>query len=235
MAERTDSNPSGAKPPKLRRLPKYDSALKDTSDARIQKRPLLHPPISSPYTGRNTQKVVYISSSTPFISAVKRVRKLLDAVDKREMGKVDLSDKGKGKARLGQPSRKPKGEPEEVSLKATARAIEKALNLAIFFQSQGRYRVRIRTGSLGVVDDIILVEEPKVQEGESQKPATAEGEPSLKRKRSESNAKDNDSRLDQTTTGTTGMELEGAGIEHEELPETQIRKTSIVEVLVSLR
>ncbi|KAI9857694.1 MAG: hypothetical protein M1813_008115 [Trichoglossum hirsutum] len=223
MSERPDSNPSSAKPPKLRRLPKY---------ARVQKRPLLHPPVPSIHSGRNTQKVVYISSNTAFIPAVKRVRKFLDAIDNREIAKANLSGKGKGKT--SQIGGKGKLEPEEVCLKATARAIEKALNLAIFFQSQGDCRVRIRTGSVGVVDDIIEVKKPTVQ-GETQKTATNRQELSLKRKRSESDAEDNDVRFDRTMTETSGAEPKDAEIKHEELPETQIRKTSVVEVLISLR
>ncbi|KAH0543737.1 hypothetical protein FGG08_001919 [Glutinoglossum americanum] len=199
--------------------------LKTIPDARIQKRPLIHPPISSPHSGRDTQKVVYISSSTHFISAVKRVRKLLDAIEKRETGNFDLSGKGKDKTKISQTGRKRKGEPEEVSLKATAKAIEKALNLAIFFQGQKDCRVRIRTGSVGVVDDIIEVERPMMQ-GEGSKTADSRQEPSLKRKRSESSSEGNNIGANQVMVGpTSDMEPNDAGIENEELPETQIRKT----------
>src|SRR4051812_43443197 len=95
------------RPKKLLRLPKsMDQRIEHTQlltvfkDARIEKRPLLHPPIASPYVGRQVQKVVYVSSNTPFISAVKRVRNLLDQVDKRAMGKVDLLGKGSDKTKI---------------------------------------------------------------------------------------------------------------------------------------
>ncbi|KAI9779827.1 MAG: hypothetical protein M1839_007140 [Geoglossum umbratile] len=199
-----------AKPAKLQRLPKH---------ARIQKRPLLHPPIASPNSGRGTQKVVYISSNTPFISAVKRVRKLLKGIDKRDISNDRVGKKGKVEA-------------EEVILKATAKAIERALNLAIFFQGQQDCRVQIKTGSVGVVDDIVETKRLAIR-GESSN--TGQGH-SLKRKRSESDAGGNNASADRTTTEPTiETELQDVGIEKEELPETQVRKTSTVEVLISLR
>ncbi|KAI9769394.1 MAG: hypothetical protein M1840_004096 [Geoglossum simile] len=216
MTELPTPNAS-AKSVKLQRLPKH---------ARIQKRPLLHPPIASPYSGRSTQKVIYISSNTPFISAVKRVRKLLNAIDKRNMGKADRLGEGKDSV-----SRKGKGETEEVSLKATAKAIEKALNLAIFFQGQEDCRVRIKTGSVGVVDDIVETER-ETKQSESSNPKQGH---SLKRKRSESDAGDNNASAGRATDKpATEVEPED-GVEKEELPETRVRKTSMVEVLISLR
>lgn len=52
-------------------------------DAKVTKRPLHRPAIPSPYAGASQQKIVYISSKTPFLSAVKRVEKLLSLADKR--------------------------------------------------------------------------------------------------------------------------------------------------------
>ena len=96
----------------------------------------------------------------PFISAVKRVRKLLDEIDKRSMGKIDLVD-GKGTdnqklRRLGERTNASKGkEPEEVVLKATSKAIQNVLGLALFFQGQDDCKVRLSTGTVGLVDDIV--------------------------------------------------------------------------------
>ena len=153
--------------PKMPRLPKsrspdvvdWNSAQRHL-DARIQKRPILRPPIPSPYASADQNKIVYVSTKTPFISAVKRVRKLLDEVDKRSMGKVDLvggkgSDKQKLR-KLGERNNASRSkEPEEVVLKATNRAIQSVLGLALFFQGQDDCRVRLRTGTVGVIDDIV--------------------------------------------------------------------------------
>lgn len=113
----------------------------------------------------------------PFISAVKRIRKLLDEIDKRSMGKIDLVD-GKGSdqqklRRLGERTNASTGkEPEEVVLKATNRAIQNVLSLALFFQGQDDCRVRLRTGTVGVVDDIVQSAIPQgaetLEEGEEE-------------------------------------------------------------------
>ena len=159
------------------RLPKSRSTysidlnrgLRRHLDARIQKRPILRPPIPSPYTGADQKKVVYVSTKTPFISAVKRVRKLLDEIDKRSMGKIDLvdgngSDKQKLR-KLGARTNASTGkEPEEVILKATNRAIQNVLGLALFFQGQDDCRVQLSTGTVGVVDDIVESTAPKAFE-----------------------------------------------------------------------
>ena len=145
-------------------------------DTRIQKRPILRPPIPSPYTGADQKKVVYISTKTPFISAVKRIRKLLDQIEKRSMGKIDLvNGKGSQKEKLRKLSEKTNAstgkESEEVVLKATSRAIQNVLGLALFFQGQDDCRVRLRTGTVGVVDDIVesaVPKEPEVEEGEDE-------------------------------------------------------------------
>ena len=121
---------------------------------------MLRPPIPSPYTGADQQKIVYVSTKTPFISAVKRVRKLLEEITKRSMRKIDLiNGKGSDKQKLrklGERTNASRGkEPEEVVLKATSRAIQNVLGLALFFQGQDDCRVRLRTGTVGVIDDIV--------------------------------------------------------------------------------
>lgn len=188
-------------------------------DARIQKRPMLHPPIPSPYSGAAQQKVVYISAKTPFVSALKRVRKHLSLIDKRSTGKVDLingkgSDKQKLRA-LGENESDGKGkEPEEVVLKATGKAIEKALNLALFFQGQQDCKVRLRTGGVGVVDDIVEADEPVIAQTEIKIPSLVAS-----------------SIASNTLQGVDNDRMEEGD---SELPETQIRKTSMLEVGISL-
>lgn len=137
---------------------------------------MLRPPIPSPYSGADQKKIVYVSTKTPFISAVKRVRKLLDEIDKRSTGKIDLldgKDSDKQKLRkLSKMNNAPTGrEPEEVVMKATNRAIQNVLGLALFFQGQEDCLVRLRTGTVSVVDDIVESVIPKghrTEEGEDE-------------------------------------------------------------------
>lgn len=53
-----------------------------------------------------------------------------------------------------------KGEGEEVILKATGKAVERLLGVAGWFLQEvegegGKYRVVVRTGSVGAVDDVV--------------------------------------------------------------------------------
>ena len=114
------------------------------------------------------------------------------------MGKIDLvNGKGSDKQKLrklGERTNASIGkEPEEVILKATNRAIENVLGLALYFQGQDDCRVRLSTGTVSVVDDIV---ESTVSRGAE----TVEGED-----------------------------------EGEELPESRVRKTSFVEVAITLK
>lgn len=136
--------------PKLPTLP---------SNYKIQKRPLLHPPIAAPRTNASVQKVVYVSASSPFISTIKRVRKLLSHVENRAAGPIKFGARSSNEilkdieAGVGGKARE-----EEVVMKATGKAIEKLLGIALYWQGQDDVLVRIRTGSVGAVDDVVDAE-----------------------------------------------------------------------------
>ena len=92
------------------------------------------------------------------MSAVKRVRKLLSLIDKRTLKNLDLvNGKSSDIANLQALSKRDK-KPEEVFLKATGKAIENALGLALYFQGQDDVKIRLKTGSVGAVDDIVQEE-----------------------------------------------------------------------------
>ncbi|KAI9716122.1 MAG: hypothetical protein M1812_005550 [Candelaria pacifica] len=217
-------------PHKLQRLPQ---------NARIQKRPMLRPPIASPYAGKQAQKVVYISSKTPFISAVKRTRKLLNQIDKRSMGKVSLLGNGKDREKVARTGKVGEGEQEEVVLKATGKAIEKAMGLALFFQGQEDCKVRIRTGSVMVVDDIMEIRRPKPEATKAAALGVMAGQ-----KRKRSGDKTNGNGMEASDMGKQvgekpRVDLEGSGTDKEaeetddEMPETQMRQTSMIEIAVT--
>jgi len=162
MAKETPSSKKTL-PPKLSRLSKSTSLLAlsiqrlTVPDQKIQKRPLLHPAIPSPRTSSTSPKIVYISASTPFISAVKRIRTLLSHIENRASGPVDFSS-GPTQA-LAQISagikKRSEANGEEIVIKGTGRAIEKVLRLATWWQGQDDVKVVLRTGSVGAVDDIV--------------------------------------------------------------------------------
>lgn len=152
----------------------------------------MHPPVPSPYKSSDTPKIVYVSSKTPFISAVKRVRSLLKEADKRAtqsaLSQKKHHQRGDPILAAAQASASKDTTPEAVTIKATGKAIEKATNLALFFQQQEDCRVTLRTGTVDAIDDIVE-------------------KPNVKRKRPD---------------------------DDEELPETRVRKTSMLEVIVTL-
>ena len=149
---------------KLERLPKSNEVaiqktIEKNSDstqtgAKVHKRALIHAPIPSPYSGKQDQKVIYMSSKTPIMSAFKRVKHLLVHVDKREMQSALARSKRQGSR--GYPSTPADEEREKIFVKATGKVIDRALNLALFLQQQDEYMVRIRTDTVDAIDDIIL-------------------------------------------------------------------------------
>lgn len=129
------------------------------SNFEVQRRPLLHPPIASPYAGKDAPKVVYVSRKTPVMSAVKRVKRLLMHVEKRAMQDVDLSEKG-GMKRLVAANEKLERDGEKVYVKASGRAMEQALRVADWFrkkEEEVRCHVEVTTGSVQAIDDLVEV------------------------------------------------------------------------------
>lgn len=143
------------------------------------------------------------------------MRKLLSLIQQRstQSSKIDLvNGKGSDREKLRAIERSidadgKGGTKEEVILKATNRAIEKALGLAVFFQGQGDLEVRLRTGTVGAVDDVLEEDEPRGKR--------------RKGKGGERNGEENGD----------GKKRDG----EEELPETQIRKVSVLEVAITLK
>ncbi|KAL2822147.1 Rpp20 subunit of nuclear RNase MRP and P-domain-containing protein [Aspergillus cavernicola] len=148
------------------KLPKY---------AKIHKRPIPHAAVPSPYAGPSIPKTIYISTSTPYMSAVKRVQKLLHHAEKRAMASVDASINNNNNPRnqnrnnnsqqqqqnllaaLARGEGAEQLSKEEVFVKATGRAMKVALKVGRWFEGAGReaeYKVRVSTGSVLVVDDV---------------------------------------------------------------------------------
>jgi len=142
-----------------------------SKSARIDKRPLVHPPVSSARAGAQVQKVVYVRANSPFVSVIKRVEKFLREADRRAMGNLKTS-------KLEDMIKKSRdGQQEEILVKATGRAIEKALHIALFFQGRDDCVVRLRTGGVATVDDIIPKETNGASTGDGDMDEDAEDMP----------------------------------------------------------
>ncbi|KAH4274597.1 hypothetical protein HBI04_003500 [Parastagonospora nodorum] len=129
----------------------------------ISRRPLLRPSLPTPFSSSASPKVLYITSSTPFVPALKRIRKLLAEIQQR--GKQSQRKKHSGlksgeveKGIVDGLARKKGGaEGEKVYVKATGRAIPKALGLGVEFQGEEGCVVRVEMGSVRAVDDVEVV------------------------------------------------------------------------------
>lgn len=103
------------------------------------------------------------------MSAFKRVKKILSHVDQRAVQSQLARGRrlhGKESTSKSQNQEAVSAEEEEVLVKATGKAIEKALNLAVFLQKQQDFRVTLRTGTVDAIDDFVAsagVETPESQ------------------------------------------------------------------------
>lgn len=277
---------SQPKPKKLPRLPSSIPILRTVyirtvstntgTDAQISKRPLLRPPLASPYSGTQQQKVVYISAKTPFLSAVKRVEKLLHLSDQRlvqsatTLAKQNRS-KGRGKRKRGardtdgdgdeileiaeaveRQKRQNKGGGEDggedVVLKGTGKAIQKVMELGLWFQQREEYIVRLRTRSVAAIDDITVDEDATADiTAENQDPKIEPVEEGADAEAGAADEEDEAMDVDTVTTtegrdhGTEKPEVLAenaqavASKDADPIPETRIRYTSSLEVAVRLR
>ncbi|KAF2132070.1 hypothetical protein P153DRAFT_421112 [Dothidotthia symphoricarpi CBS 119687] len=166
------ANPS-RKPPKP--SPARQKLPKLPPNAKVTPRPLLHPALPTPFSSATSPKTLYIRASTPYIPSIKRIRSLLAEISRREVqsrggrrgekigegeangrlraggvegrivdGVAREMGKSRGKERLG----------EVVYVKATGRAIPRALEIGGCFLGEEGVRVRVEMGSVRAVDDV---------------------------------------------------------------------------------
>ena len=140
-------------------------------NATVQRRPIIHAAIASPFAGRGVQKIVYVSSKTPIMSAVKRVKRLLYEIEKRATQDVKLIGRGEraGMQKLAEARERLAKEGEEVLVKASGRAMHRAVRVGEWFRNQETEmdcKVEVRTGSVSVVDDIVELDDDEEAEAE---------------------------------------------------------------------
>ncbi|KAJ6092772.1 hypothetical protein N7486_008061 [Penicillium sp. IBT 16267x] len=200
----------------LVKLPKY---------AKVEKRPIPHAPVASPYAGTSVPKIIYVSTNTPFMSAVKRVQKLLRHAEKRATANIDLEDTRKTEQQKLAELAKVADKREEIFIKATGRAIEKVLKVGKWFEEkETEYAVRVTTGSVLVVDDVVEDEEKK--ELEMQKEQRRSKDESVPEKQGQETSK----------TAAKKRKRQAPTVSDDaELPETRTRWIKMVEVAVSLK
>ncbi|PKX98152.1 ribonuclease P subunit p20 family protein [Aspergillus novofumigatus IBT 16806] len=193
-----------------------------------------------PYAGASVPKIVYVSTKSPFMSAVKRVEKLLRQAEKRATAAVNLSSsKRTDRQKLAEVARgQEQLSKEEVFVKATGRAIEKALSVGRWFEERGT-SIRVL-----VVDDIEEDEEAKrkaIEEAEG----VLQQEQAQKKKDDEKDVGQpaSDQPVDAPAQPVPKSETKKrkraanalASASGEELPETRTRWVNMVEIAVTLK
>ncbi|KAI5292783.1 hypothetical protein KEM55_007509 [Ascosphaera atra] len=109
------------------------------------------------------------------MSAVKRVQKLLRHAEKRATSSIDMSKKVGEKQRIKQLAEASEELAKEpVYIKATGRAIEKAVNMGKWFEEKDDYAVEMKPGSVLVVDDIVPREGSEHQEAQAPQQSSPE-------------------------------------------------------------
>jgi ribonuclease P/MRP protein subunit POP7 len=172
------------------------------------------------------------------MSAIKRVEKLLRLADKRDLqtatthaqknkrkrrrdddgGEDEVVAVARGVEEEKERKRRAGGvSGEEVLIKGTGKAISKAMEIGSWFlQREKEFVVRIRTGSVGAVDDV------EVPEGEAE-----DGEDKMDVDQAEAGA---ESGKAATNGDDTGEEKEAEAVSG-----ARVRYLSVLEVAVSLR
>ncbi|KAH7013631.1 Rpp20 subunit of nuclear RNase MRP and P-domain-containing protein [Ilyonectria destructans] len=120
--------------------------------ARVEKRPLTRrqPPASS------KSRIIYVSSRTPFVAVVKRVRKQLDA-SLQTVGAAPKSASVHSRIQaLERMGGEIQGDGGVVTVMGTGRAVERTLAVASWFEQEGDCLVEVRTRTVGTIDDVVV-------------------------------------------------------------------------------
>jgi ribonuclease P/MRP protein subunit POP7 len=134
-----------------------------------------------PPSSRSTHRI-YVNTKTPFRSITSRVRKHLDrslsqasysskALTNQLAGNktVSLEDRVAAIQSLHGATGIALEDAGRVLVLGTGRAIEKVVNVASFFQKQGDCIVRLRTMSVGAIDDVVVEGEEDFPSEDSRK------------------------------------------------------------------
>ncbi|KAF2793806.1 hypothetical protein K505DRAFT_375104 [Melanomma pulvis-pyrius CBS 109.77] len=214
-------------PPKLARLPDH---------ATVTTRPLHRAALPTPFSSSASPKVLYVTSSGPFIPCIKRVRSLLSSIAARDSqsvaatsrqtllqanGRLDPRQVERSIAEAASENKSAGGERgEEVFVKGSGKAIERVLEIGVYFQKERDCRVRVEIASVRAIDDIEL--------------GKAEGEVKHSEEGSGGGGGVMEVDVDQEN-GKKERKKKRKGMRDEDVPETRIRTLSVVTVAISLK
>ena len=171
------------------------------------------------------------------MSAVKRVQKLLRQAEKRATANISLEDSRKTEQQKLAELAKVVEKREEVFVKATGRAIEKALNVGKWFEEkEAEYTVRVETGSVLVVDDVVEDEEKKDRELQKQQRKAAAQQNELQESKQDTEDKTESQKSASKGAAKEKKKRPASAISDDtELPESRTRWVKMVQVAVTLK
>ncbi|KAM4065598.1 rpp20 subunit of nuclear RNase MRP and P domain-containing protein [Hirsutella rhossiliensis] len=151
-ADENDASPSASAKAATRAASKLPPI---PNGAKIQKRPLIRRQLPS----SSKTPVIYVSSSTPFMSAVKRVQKHLDKSLRNATAaapkNASLHSRVEALRRRGADADSGTS-ATAVTVMGTGKAVQKTLSLASWFEQKADCAVEIKTATVGTVDDVLV-------------------------------------------------------------------------------
>ncbi|CUM54548.1 uncharacterized protein AC631_02255 [Debaryomyces fabryi] len=119
------------------------SKKKHVIPKRINGKHIKHSPNTLPLLKIEHETTFLVKSSTPYISAMKRIQKILAKFDKSVLPNKKYQNVDYKKVKY-------------VTVKGMGKAIENTLSIALKFQDELNYKVDILTGSVEVLDEFQL-------------------------------------------------------------------------------
>ncbi|KAH7316653.1 Rpp20 subunit of nuclear RNase MRP and P-domain-containing protein [Stachybotrys elegans] len=132
--------------------------------SKLIKRPLNRR--QAPATSKS--RIIYVSTGTPLLSAVNRVRKQLERSQRGASAApkyASLHSRVEALQRRGAAAEADAGAGTVVSVMGTGKAVKKALDVASWFEQQADCAVSVRTRTVGTVDDVVAGEQEEEEEG----------------------------------------------------------------------
>jgi ribonuclease P/MRP protein subunit POP7 len=111
--------------------------------SKISKKIIKHAPLR-PYVHTELDSTIYVKSTTPFISAVKRIEKMINKFD-------EIPNKRGKLVRRGNINK----DINYILVKGMGKSINKVLNIGLHFKYEEKFNVDIFTKSVGVLDEIV--------------------------------------------------------------------------------
>lgn len=136
---------------------------------------------------------------------------------------------------------------EEVQIRATGKAIGKAMNVAVRLGQEEGWKVRFETGSVGAVDDVVERRRPKVEKRKKNADKEVVGETLVggeegteeeeeeEEKMEGKEEKDEDVDMNEGDTEARDLDSEQLGQEEGDIEESRVRYVSCFIIYVGLR